>query len=58
MKISKSLAVELVRRHGWDATQQTAILNGDWVAGGSSFFETLGERDEYVLGEVLSWLGY
>jgi len=58
MKISKLKALEILFKHGWQAHQQTACLNGVIVKQGSSFYEVLGNKDFYTVKILKEWLGY
>ena len=59
MKINKSKALETIKEHGWKSGhEQTAVLNGEFVESGSSFFEALGNKAEYILSDIAVWLGY
>jgi hypothetical protein len=48
LTFKRSGLIAVLRRHG--------IRQGD--ADYAEFFETFGERDEYVAADVLGWLGY
>ena len=56
--ITKSQALRIIARHGWEPTQQTATYEGEWVESGTSFFETLGNRKQYSEKKIYEWLGY
>lgn len=58
MYISRAKAVEILAEHDFTPTQPTAIDGcGDNVME-SSFDKTFGIKTEYVLEEVMKWLGY
>lgn len=56
--ITRDEAIELLDYHGLDARDQTGILNGKLLENGTSFIEQMGKKEDYVLADVLLWLGY
>jgi hypothetical protein len=56
--VTKARALKIIEQHGWTPTQQTATYQGEWVESGTSFYETVGNKEEYTRREVYVWLGY
>ena len=56
--ISHDKALSIIANHGWTGTDQTATFNGQWVESGTSFYEMVGNKEEYTRREVYVWLGY
>lgn len=57
-ELARGQALEIIKDHGITATQQTAVLNGEWVKSGTSFFEEVGDKSRYTAKEVFEFLGY
>ena len=57
-RISHNRALRIINNHGWSPTDQTATINGEWVAEGTSFYEMLGQRESYKARDIWQWLGY
>ena len=58
MIISRERALHIIWQHGWVASDQTATIDGEWAAEGTSFDEMLGFQHSYKKADVMSWLGY
>ncbi len=56
--ITRKEVLEVLKEHGWKATDQTEALNSEWVQSGSSFDDVYGVCERYDLDDVLVWLGY
>ena len=56
--ITKAKALQIIAKHGWEPTQQTATYEGEWVESGTSFYEMLGNRKQYSTNQIYQWLGY
>ena len=56
--VAKARALKIIEQHGWTPTQQTATYQGEWVESGTSFYEMVGNREQYSINEIYQWLGY
>ncbi len=56
--VTKARALRIIEQHGWTPTQQTATYQGEWVESGTSFYEMVGNREQYSISEIYQWLGY
>ena len=56
--VTKARALKIIEQHGWTPTQQTATYQGEWVESGTSFYEMVGNREQYSINEIYQCLGY
>ena len=56
--VTKARALRIIEQHAWTPTQQTATYQGEWVESGTSFYEMVGNREQYSISEIYQWLGY
>ncbi len=57
MVITKERVARILRAHGWELRQPTAVKGGEWCQG-TDFISEMGDHPSYDYRSIREWLGH